>query len=231
MSFRARVINKETPFYAFLNKLYYSLRSFRLPLPLLPYRLAYRVGRGLSMVYWTIIRVAVIEPVFRSMCEKVGERIEMGRFMPYLLGRGKILVGDRCRVNGKINIYFSNLYNDQPIVMVGNNCSLGHMLSLNVAERIEIGSHVRIGTLVAISDADGHPLDKVARRTQPFARDAVKPVVIGDDVWIGRNAIILKGVHIGEGAVIGAGAIVSKDVPPNTLAAGNPAKVIKVLSN
>lgn len=56
-----------------------------------------------------------------------------------------------------------------------------------------------------------------------------EPIIIGDDAWIGFNAIILKGVTIGEGAVVGAGAVVTKDVPPYTVVAGNPAGVVKKL--
>ena len=62
-------------------------------------------------------------------------------------------------------------------------------------------------------------------RLQGFSN--VKPVVIGDDVWLGRRAIILPGVCIGNGSIIGAGAVVTKDIPPFSVAVGVPAKVIK----
>lgn len=229
MGLRARIIRKDTPFYAFLNWLYYASRSVRLPVPLTPYRIAYKIGRGLAIVFWTLARVVVIEPVFRSMCDRVGRNLEMGRFLPYILGKGRLEIGERCRINGKINMYFSNRYFESPMVTVGDNCSLGHMLSLNVAERIRIGNYVRIGGLVAISDSDGHPIDKIDRRTKPFPRESIKPVTIDDDVWIGRNVIILKGVHIGEGAIVGAGSVVTKDVPPRSIVGGNPARVIRYL--
>jgi acetyltransferase-like isoleucine patch superfamily enzyme len=229
MGIRTKIINKESPFYAFLNWLYYAVRSFHLPLPLDLYRLIYYVARAASMLFWSSARILVIEPLFRSMCHRVGPNIFIGRFIPYILGKGRIELGERCRINGKINIYFSNHYVELPVVKFGDNCSLGHMLTLTVAEQITIGSHVRIGSFVGISDADGHPMDKISRRTQPFPKKAIKPVTIGDDVWVGRNVIILKGVHIGEGAIIGAGSIVTKDVPPNTIVGGNPAKVIRHL--
>ena len=67
------------------------------------------------------------------------------------------------------------------------------------------------------------------RRTSPAPPEAIKPVLIGDDVWIGADAKILKGVAIGDRSIVGAGAIVTKSVPPDVIVAGNPARVVKSL--
>jgi acetyltransferase-like isoleucine patch superfamily enzyme len=77
-----------------------------------------------------------------------------------------------------------------------------------------------------IADYDGHPLSPEHRHEPPAPED-IRPVVIEDGVWIAARAIILKGVTIGRGSVVGAGAVVTADVPPRTVVAGNPAKVIK----
>ena len=84
---------------------------------------------------------------------------------------------------------------------------------------ISIGKDVAIADQVIIRDWDGHKI--VGGRPDRL------PIVIGDHVWIGMRAIILKGVTIGDGAIIGAGAVVTKDVPPGTLVAGNPATRIR----
>ena len=98
------------------------------------------------------------------------------------------------------------------------------------AEAITIGNNVMIGSGCLIADNDAHPMD-VEKRQVPNYYDYVvsSPVVIDDDVLIGARSIILKGVHIGQGAVVGAGSVVTKDVPPFTIVAGNPAKVVKEL--
>ena len=123
-------------------------------------------------------------------------------------------------------------------------CSVGDFTLLNGAmimaeERVEIGSHCLISWNVGIADSDFHPLAAAQRRTDaealaPFfanrparPRLRVAPVVIGDNVWIGMNAIVLKGVTIGENAVVAAGAVVTRPVPPNVVVGGNPAVVIK----
>ncbi len=85
-------------------------------------------------------------------------------------------------------------------------------------DRIVIGQNVAIAKGVTIRDSDAHSIN---------GGSVSSPITIGDKVWIGVNAIILKGVAIGNGAVIAAGAIVTRDIPPHALAAGVPARVLK----
>ena len=93
---------------------------------------------------------------------------------------------------------------------------------INCFSYIEIGSGTYISDDVRIQDSDNHTVYE-----NGVAKEQTKPIIIGDHVWVGKNAIILKGVTIGEGAVVAAGSVVVKDVPSKTLVAGNPAKVIK----
>ncbi len=97
--------------------------------------------------------------------------------------------------------------------------------SLVCDERITIGDRVWVGANSVIADTDFHPLDPALRARQPLAAQTA-PVVIGDDVFIGMNALVLKGVTLGAGAVIGAGSVVSRNIPARAIAAGNPARVI-----
>ena len=93
---------------------------------------------------------------------------------------------------------------------------------------VKIGRHCNIGGNVRIYDHDFHTLDAEVRRGPRGCDDcATKPIIIGDDVFIGANAMILKGVTIGDRAVIGAGSVVTKDVPADCIAAGNPAVIVK----
>ncbi|HWL54401.1 MAG TPA: acyltransferase [Chthoniobacteraceae bacterium] len=125
-------------------------------------------------------------------------------------------------------------------------CTVGDYTLLNGAlimaeERIEIGSYCLISWNVGIADSDFHPLDPALRRQDalalaPFAENRpprpkieTRPVVIEDNVWIGMGAVILKGVRIGENSVVAAGAIVTRDVAPNTVVGGNPARLLKTL--
>lgn len=113
-------------------------------------------------------------------------------------------------------------------IMVG--CNVGMTgTTLVAAERIEIGDNVLIGANCVIVDTDFHPLDPVQRQTDPLA-GAHRPVTIEDDVFIGMQSIILKGVRVGAGSAIGAGSVVTKDVPAGAIVAGNPAAFVRWLS-
>ncbi len=101
--------------------------------------------------------------------------------------------------------------------------------SLVCDERVTIGDRVWVGANTVIADTDFHPLDPGRRRESPLAAKTA-PINIADDVFIGMNALILKGVTVGAGAVVGAGSVVVRDVPPGVLVAGNPARVIGELS-
>lgn len=97
---------------------------------------------------------------------------------------------------------------------------INNRLNLVCHENIKIGNGVIISSGVTIRDSDGHTLIEPG-----FIK--TKPITIGNHVWIGTNAIILKGVKISDGSIIAAGAVVNKDVPENVLVGGVPAKIIK----
>lgn len=125
------------------------------------------------------------------------------------------------KVNGNFSIGFGSDIRifDNAKLELGSGY-LNGFVQIVCAENIKIGNDVAIARDVIIRDTDAHDiLDKEHRRN--------KPVKIGNHVWIGTRAIIMKGVTIGDGAIIGAGAIVTKNVPANSIVAGVPAKVIK----
>jgi serine acetyltransferase len=135
-------------------------------------------------------------------------------------------------ITGQISLG-SNLTMGQVFISIAPNSrlSIGHNCSINDYSRIVsnygcfIGNNVMIGELVSIRDFD-HVIDQseIPMRTQGFVG---APVVVEDDVWIGRGVAILKGVRIGRGAVIGANAVVNRDIPPYSIAVGVPARVVK----
>ena len=114
----------------------------------------------------------------------------------------------------------------------GTNIALGQKVFFNFncvvldVASVTIGSNVLVGPSVQIYTAT-HPLDSAERRSW---LEAARPISIGSDVWIGGAAIICPGVTIGERSVIGAGSVVTRNVPPDTLVAGNPARVIRPLN-
>lgn len=110
---------------------------------------------------------------------------------------------------------------------IGNNVGMSST-RLWIHESARIGNNVKIGGCVLITDTDAHPMDYKVRRTSNEGTKSA-PIVIEDDVWVGAHSIILKGVTIGARSIIGAGSVVTKSIPADCVAAGNPCRVIKDL--
>jgi len=120
---------------------------------------------------------------------------------------------------------------DLPELIVGDGTFIGHECGLQSGRSIRIGRNCLLAGGVQVFDMDGHPLDANLRRAgEPTPYEAIAPVIIGDDVWVGAGAIILKGVTIGDRAIVAARSVVTKDVPPDTIVAGNPARVVREMS-
>jgi lipopolysaccharide O-acetyltransferase len=116
-------------------------------------------------------------------------------------------------------------------IIIGSDVKANHSLHIGAAQFVSIGDRVLIASGVYISD-HGHGSYSGLTHTSPAVPPnqrvlEVKPVYIGDDVWIGERAVILPGVNIGRGVVVGAGAVVTSDLPEYTVAVGIPARVIK----
>ncbi len=126
---------------------------------------------------------------------------------------GKISIGEGCYVGDETRIWSSES------IDIGNRVYISHNVNIHDTNSHSINAELRSQHFYAIMST-GHPKENI------FDIKA-SPVVIDDDVWIGFNSTILKGVKIGKGSVIAACSVVTKDVPPNVIVAGNPAKIVK----
>ena len=119
-----------------------------------------------------------------------------------------------------------NINTPESRIIIGDNVGISGS-TICAAQSVTIGDNVLIGSGCLITDNDAHPLDWQDRRANKNENTLHAPVVIGNDVFIGARSIILKGVTIGDRSVIGSGSVVVKDVPADTIVAGNPARIIK----
>jgi acetyltransferase-like isoleucine patch superfamily enzyme len=181
-----------------------------------------------------------------KLLSRIAETLVARRFDVYVTGPGtdmfpwrirggkgcKLVIGHNCIM--RCNVVFENV---NSYLTVGDRSFIGNGL-ISSAQGIEIGNDVLISWGVTIIDHNSHSLKFSERQKdvedwhndkKDWSGVRTAKVAIQDKVWIGFNAIILKGVTIGEGAIVGAGSVVSKDVPPYTVVAGNPAKVIREL--
>ena len=181
--------------------------------------------------YYFVRRVFIAEPFFKARCTSYGKNLHTGIYIPGVQGSGDIILGDNVSTDGRLAIFFAARYSSRPRLIIGDNTGIGHSCAFTVGREIRIGKHCRFGGLVAVFDAPGHPADPAARMAGlPSAPDEVRPVVIGDNVWIGSNSIIYPGVTIGDNSIVAMGSIVMSNVAPNTMVAGNPARMIRNLT-
>jgi acetyltransferase-like isoleucine patch superfamily enzyme len=165
----------------------------------------------------------------------VGNRLKIdGKLWIWAQKKGCICLGDNVKINSRFGSNLVGLTNPTVFqclgngtITIGNNSGLSSAI-LSSQSSIAIGEYVKIGGNVRIFDHNYHSLDFEKRRSREDKLHVKsRPVVIGDDVFIGTNAMILKGVTIGDRAIIGAGSVVSCDVPADEIWAGNPARFVK----
>lgn len=125
----------------------------------------------------------------------------------------------------------STFGNHKPILIIGENCCIGEYNHISAANRIILGNNVLTGRRVTIIDNNHGSFSKEQLDKNPLTRPITTKgdVLIDDNVWIGENVVVLSRVHIGKGSVIAANAVVTSDIPPYSMAAGVPARIIKTL--
>lgn len=147
---------------------------------------------------------------------------------------GTLIIGNNFNCNNKVDSNSIGLI--QPCVFnistpssnitIGNNVGISGS-TICATNSVTIGNNVLIGSGCLITDTDAHPIDWRDRREGNNEKTCSAPILVGNDVFIGARSIILKGVTIGDRAIIGAGSVVTHDIPADSIAAGNPAKVIR----
>jgi acetyltransferase-like isoleucine patch superfamily enzyme len=168
---------------------------------------------------WRKLREWLAARVWLRSCDSVGNWTRVTGKV-FVQNGGSIHIGERVQI---LSHYAHSVLATFPggQIEIGNRTVLNYGVDICATKLVHIGDDCLLGTHVIILDNDFH--DVAEHDRVPEAR----PVIIGDGVWIGNRATILPGVTIGDGAVVGAGSVVMSDIPPRTLAMGNPARVMK----
>jgi maltose O-acetyltransferase len=160
-----------------------------------------------------------------------GDRVRFGRsvvanFRLDVRGAGSVSVGDGSNLYAFLGK--TRLYTRSPAarIVIGRNVRL-NATTVQAAELIEIGDDCILGD-ANLMDTDMHPIS-ADRRRNPAAETRSAPIVLERNVWVGGQAAVLPGVRIGENSVVGFRAVVTSDVPPNVVVAGNPARVVRAI--
>lgn len=164
----------------------------------------------------------------REICYKLqgmqmGEKTHLGKITatwPHT-----VALGDRCRIENGVIFQYHGPWKDSPALVFGNRVHISANTHFNIQKLIQVGDDVMIAAGCKFVDHDhGHSKADAPMSLQPVVKN---PIIIEDNVWIGANSVILKGVHIGSGTIIGAGSVVCKNVPTGEIWGGVPAKFIK----
>lgn len=142
-----------------------------------------------------------------------------------------VILKDNCWPEGVITVQ------NNGVVIMHEHSKIGHTTHIMCVNRVEIGAYTAIANNTTICDNNNHPISPSFRkkmRLTPEGDDmrmwkhsANAPIIIGENCWIGANVRICKGVTIGDNSIVAACSVVTKDVPANSIVAGNPAKVVK----
>lgn len=166
-------------------------------------------------------RVLRAEAVLRARGVPHGELPWMRGHRPRIVNRGEVRVGSHLRVDGLQTPAEFGATRGASLI-IGDYVRIARGAVVLARHHIEIGDRVRIGEHAAVLDSNIH---RIEEGDEPKSA----PVVIDDNVWLGRNSIVLPGVEIGAHSVVAAGAVVTESVPPRTLVAGVPARPIRAL--
>lgn len=139
---------------------------------------------------------------------------------PRVLNRGSITIGEQVAIRSTIVPVQLEAFKGG-VIEIGDCTFLNYGVSISAHGRIQIGRNCLLGAYVMILDNNQH--DLFERRRLPPS----EPVTLEDNVWLGHRVIVLPGVTIGHDAAIGAGAVVVEDIPPRSIAVGNPARVVR----
>lgn len=222
---RYRMVHSRHPAALFAKRAYRSVTRFSLPAPRVLVLPVLRAVLGVRSVAHFVRRVFYAEPLFKAYCAEYGRDVHTGIFLHWVIGKGRIILGDDVLVDGKSSFIFAARYSANPTLRIGNRSGLGHNCVITVAKSITIGDDCRIAGGVTMFDSSGHPSDPDGRRRGEAAPDdAVRPIVIEDNVWLGGGVTIYPGVTIGANSVVATGAVVTASCPPNSLLIGNPAR-------
>jgi len=224
---RSRIRIRETPFYDGLYRFAKRVRGIEV-LYVPGWHDALYHERSFRINAWrTFWRVIYYQPMFRSRCARCGSNLHIyhsGQGLPYIAGDLEIVIGDGVSFYDRSTLVGLTV-GERPRIVIGDNTDISQPITIIAGNEVHIGSNCLIGCSM-ISDNPGHNL-VYDHRFQKLDRAKIGRIQIGDYVWAALQSVIAGNVSVGFGAVIGARTVVTKDVPPFCVVAGNPMRIVK----
>lgn len=214
-----------------LHTAHSKLKNLELRMPNIIATILFTLYQSAWLLIEFIRRTILFTPMLRCKTKRCGKNLYLYGGLPFIAGPLNITIGDDCRISGRTTItgrYSNEIY---PALTIGNNVDIGWQSTIAVGREILIGDNVRIAGSCFLGGYPGHPIDAFDRAMGlPCTDSQAKNITLEHDVWIGTGVTIIGGVRIGHSTIVAAGSVVTKSLPNNVLAGGNPARVIRKLS-
>ncbi|OQY13091.1 MAG: hypothetical protein B6I30_03615 [Desulfobacteraceae bacterium 4572_187] len=231
MNLRKQIKDSDKPLFKVIRILYRIIFNFSIPAPRSIWYPIWQLVNFVRNLYYWAISVFWITPIYKGLSKKIGENFTAETFLPYVIGKGHIFAGDNVSIHGKVDFIFGSIKRETPEIHIGDNTGIGHNVMFDIAGKLVIGNNCLIASDVSFQDCSGHSIDAEKRiKKIPPDEKEVKPITIGNNVWIGTGAYIFPGTKIGDNCVISAMTPVGRKIPPNHLVYATPSKIVKIRS-
>ena len=190
----------------------------------------YNIVVATRTIWNELTRIVLWTPLFQSKFDHPATGLVLSGGLPMIMGPVSMRMGEDCQISGVSTIAGRASSNPKPEIRLGDRVVLNWQTTISVGTRVWIGNDVMMGGRNYLAGYPGHPLnadDRIAGL--PDTEDQIGDIIIEDGAWLGMGVIVTSGVTIGAGTVVAAGSVVTRDLPPDVLAGGMPARVIRTL--
>jgi len=227
--FVRRLARAETGPFRFLKRIVWTIYYPTVPvLPrflLGPLRLLYEFHYLVITVCRSIAILFYYNPLLQARCASFGRKVSIDG-MVFVTGPVEIHVGDQVKFGGKVSIVSGSIF-EKPRLIMKDRSAIGWGSLVIVSNEVILEEDVIVAPGCRISDSDGHPREADLRAAGlPPKPEDIRPIKICRNAWVGAGSYVMKGVTIGEGAIVAANSVVMSNIPPYSLAVGNPAEVL-----
>ncbi|PCS22459.1 acyltransferase [Candidatus Enterovibrio escicola] len=238
-SIRHWLKNSQNPLAQWLFHALNALILMSIPAPKVIFLPLYYITTFLMVTWTNLTRTLWWTPLFKGRLQHVGRGLYLYGGIPYISGPLHISIGERCRISGQ-STFSGRAYpksgvdggNKQPKLLIGNNIDIGWQTTIAVGQKIVIGDNVRISGRAFLTGYPGHPINAEDRAAGlPELDCQIGDIILEKDVWLATGVSVMAGVTIGHGTIVATGSVVTSDLPPNVLAGGMPAKIIRRLTD
>lgn len=229
-SLRQWIKAADTPLSAGLFRAIRSLRGMSMPVIPGVHIGLYYLHRSIVAGWANATRVLWYTPLLKARLDGPAPGLYAYGGMPLILGPLRMKFGSDVRISGQTTLSGRTSTTPPPELIVGSNVDIGWQTTIAVGRTVRLGDNVRIAGRAFLAGYPGHPMDAAARaKGLPDTEDQARDIVLEDDVWLATGVTVSAGVTIGQGTIVAAGSVVTHDLPPNVLAGGCPARVIRKL--